>query len=348
MNARLLIAVVVLVCAAFAQRYVERRRVECNLTWADPKKKEALEVGFLALGGFRGILADVLWMKALRQQDSARYYELRLLTDMIQRLQPTATHIYAFQAYNMSYNLARKAESCEDKWYWIRSGITTLEKGLARNQRNYQLWFELGFQYFNRLSDQQLGPCVYLRQAELPRFDDLSEEQRLAVFSNPDNWEKGRARPQEHFRFAAYYFWRALQTGTDPRPIIRERVYGLCLDHLGHWASSKPAGQRVNWDDWGSEDWWVEIRKRNHARGMDWDESVPNNLRFCLYEQMRFFVSKADESARKNDNTEAEIQRQKAQSAYVRLLTYFPEEKRSFEEILAWYHRELAKRARIQ
>src|SRR5262249_50667664 len=133
----LLIGIAALALSLFAQRFVERRRVESNLVWTDPENKQTLEAGMMALGGFRGILADVLWVRAISQQESGRYYELKLICDTIQQLQPTFTNIHAYQARNMAYNLAARTETCEDKWYWIRSGLETLERGLERNKRNY-------------------------------------------------------------------------------------------------------------------------------------------------------------------------------------------------------------------
>jgi hypothetical protein len=55
----LLIALAALLCAGALQRHNERRRIAAKLTFSNPDK-DALEVGLLALGGFRGIVADAL------------------------------------------------------------------------------------------------------------------------------------------------------------------------------------------------------------------------------------------------------------------------------------------------
>jgi len=340
-KAWLVVGISALLLSAVVQRYVEKRRVQANLTWSEPDK-DVLEVGFLTLGGFRGILADMLWIRAQAHQNSSRYYELKLLCDLILKLQPTFTQVHAFQAYNMSYNLALKAEGCDDKWYWMRSGLTTLEKGLERNQRNYLLWFELGYQYFDRLGDIKLGHCLPLRTRELPNIDELSEPERMAVFLDP-KWMERRgqmkpARNDEHLRWASYFFWKAMETQTDPTPLRTERMYGQCIERLGHWwPSSKPKGERVHWDDWGAEDWWVEVRDRNRKRGLSHDDSVPTNLKFCIYQQMDYFEEESDRKRAQGDLVAAKAMHDTAVAAYERFRVFFSEERKSMPELLQMY-----------
>jgi hypothetical protein len=342
----LAVAVLALALSGVAQRYVEERRVAANLTWSDPEK-HALEVGFLALGGFRGILADMLWIRAIRHQEAGRYYELKLLCDMILKLQPTFTQVHAFQAYNMSYNLAYKAEGPEDKWYWIRSGLMTLERGLERNYRNYSLWFELGFQYFDRFGESKAADTRELMQRELPNLDDLTEDERRAVFLHEEARKARWARehitprppaPNEYLRYAAYYFWQAMQTNTDPTPLRTERVYGACIERLGYWHSKeKDPAKRTHWDDWGAEDWWVELRRRNEARGMPYEDTVPNHLKFCLYQQMDYYTRRAETERAAGKTAAAAELNAKALAAHEHFVQYFPNDNQTLEELLQRY-----------
>ncbi|HEY3319340.1 MAG TPA: hypothetical protein VGP72_02550 [Planctomycetota bacterium] len=317
----LCVGLVALILSGIVQQRVEARRKEASLTWAQ-SEKGALEVSFLALGGFRGILADILWVRATRLQDAGRYYELKLLCDMILKLQPTFTQVHAFQAYNLSYNLAYRAETAEDKWYWIKSGLATLEKGLERNYRNYSLWFELGYQYFDRLGDIKVGNCKELVKKELPAIEDLTDDQRRTVFSGERAW-KGSERADENLRYAAYYFWKSIETNTDPVPLRSERQFGQCIEHLGHWRAKKPAAECRNWDDWGSEEWWVEVIRRNvHDRGITDEFSVPTNLKFCLYEQMVFHLDKAERLKKEGKLEDAAASVKNAVEAYNRFEHY--------------------------
>lgn len=329
----LLVALAALVLSAVAQRYVERRRVDERLTLTDPTSKAALESGFLALGGFRGLLADVLWVRAIRLQDNAHLYELRLLCDMIQELQPSFTQVHAFLAFNMSYNLAYHTTTPEDRWYWITSGLATLEKGLERNKLNYRLWFELAMQYADRLGENKIGNCRKIRDAELPNIDEIPEEQRTTVFSNR-NWASGRARKDEHLRWAAYYFYRATKASGDPMPLMSERAYGHCLERLGWFhsrAGTAPATRK--WNDWGAEDWWLEILRRNEARGYDWDRTIRDNLRWAMHQQMEFYTRRAEQLAQRDPQAAAAASAS-AQNSEQRYRSYFPRDQRAREELL--------------
>jgi hypothetical protein len=335
----LLVAVAALVLAGLVQRHVERRRVEENLTWTTPENKTPLETAFLALGGFRGLVVDVLWLRAIRLQDQSNYYELNLLADLIQQLQPSFPHIHAYLGWNLSYNLANKSHSAEDKWYWIRSGLTTLEKGLERNKRNYLLWFELGLSYADRLGDIKIGSCIELRQKDLCNIDELNEDQRAAVFLKNCH-TPSPARPDEHIRWAAYYFFKATQAFGDPLPVRSEREFGNCLDRLGHWASKvKDPVMRKTWEDWGAEDWWAQLRTK-HREEPFLMPSLDHGLRWCMIRQMNYFDQEASR-LKASDPAKAASFAAKLKATVDRLKGYFPGEQRSCEKILADFRNEV-------
>ena len=347
--AAIAIGIVALIAGGVVQRYVEERRIESKLSWMNSEDKDSLEVGFLALGGFRGLLADVLWFKAATQQDSSHYYELKLLCDLIQKLQPTFTHVHAFQAYNMSYNISVHAENCEDKWYWIRSGLATLEKGLERTRQNYNLWFELGYQYFDRLGDTKMENCKDIRDRELPNIDELSEAQIESVFSKPKDWVSGHARADENYRFAAYYFWKSIETQTEKNPLRTERIYGQCLEHLGKWyaVGNRPVSEWKKWSDGGTEPWYAELIRRNKARQMEWDQTVPELLRGCMYQQIYTYSKHASDATKFGNFLAAAEEQHKADDALKRLREYLPEEKLSMPEIVKNYGEMLEKQRRF-
>ncbi len=342
----LLIAITALTASVIVQRYVERRRVEANMVWTDPGSKQTLEAGFLALGGFRGILADVLWVRAIAQQDAGRYYELKLICDMIQDLQPTFTNIHGFQAHNMAYNLAAKAEACEDKWYWIRSGVEVLEKGLERNRRNYALWNELGFTYMDRLGDTKMidsvsgQDCTPVMFNDLPAIDDLTEYQRERVFTHPELWKNvqtHRARRDESWRYAAYYFYKSLETKNDPSPLIIERIYGNCLVSLGHYRSKAVPAEQRKWDDWGAEEWWVEVLKRNAERGNTRDRTIRQNLQKTMLAEVGFCDERLTVAINANLAENVAKYQQEMKDDYARYQGYFPEDKSKLSELVQMY-----------
>ena len=87
-------AVALAAAGALNLRLFERRATE-HLTQAPPTQNMPPAVAFttVALGGFRGILADILWMRAGSLQDDGRYFELVQLSDWITKLQPRSPPI---------------------------------------------------------------------------------------------------------------------------------------------------------------------------------------------------------------------------------------------------------------
>ena len=88
----------------------------------------------VALGGFRGLIANALWIRAIRLQDEGRYFEMVTLSDWITKLQPDNSVVWAMQAWNMTYNISVQFESYSDRWLWVRSGMELLrDEGLRYN-----------------------------------------------------------------------------------------------------------------------------------------------------------------------------------------------------------------------
>ena len=52
----------------------------------------------VALGGFRGLIADVLWLRATRMQEEGKYFEIVQLSDWITKLEPRFTPVWSFHA----------------------------------------------------------------------------------------------------------------------------------------------------------------------------------------------------------------------------------------------------------
>jgi hypothetical protein len=88
----------------------------------------------VVLGGFRGILADVLWLRATHLQDEGQYVELVQLSDWITKLEPRSTDIWQYHAWNMAYNVSVMMADPEDRWRWVWNGILLLrDQGLRYN-----------------------------------------------------------------------------------------------------------------------------------------------------------------------------------------------------------------------
>ena len=131
----------------------------------------------VALGGFRGVVADLLWLRAQRLQEAGRYVELVPLAEGIAALEPDNGEVWAYQAWNLSFNVCAMMRRPEDRWRWVRAGIELLQsRGMAYNAgarpRRELSWFFL----FKLGSDVDFAAGHY--RAEWAR--------ELAPFLGPD------------------------------------------------------------------------------------------------------------------------------------------------------------------
>ncbi|HKQ40757.1 MAG TPA: hypothetical protein VJ063_22000 [Verrucomicrobiae bacterium] len=100
----------------------------------------------VALGGFRGIIASVLWIRANELQNDGKFFEMAQLADWITKLQPTFTQVWIIHAWNMAFNISIKFSDPADRWRWVERGIELLrDSGLRYNPTASLMYRELGW-----------------------------------------------------------------------------------------------------------------------------------------------------------------------------------------------------------
>ena len=106
----------------------------------------------VGLGGFRGVMVDVLWTRATRLQDENKYFELTQLADWISKLEPRVPEVWSFHAWNQAYNISVLFNTPEERWNWVRNGINLLrDEGLRYNPNSAKLHWELGWLYQHKM-----------------------------------------------------------------------------------------------------------------------------------------------------------------------------------------------------
>ncbi|MCB1282299.1 MAG: hypothetical protein KDB18_12335, partial [Salinibacterium sp.] len=58
-----------------------------------------------ALGAFRGLAVDILWIKVDYMKSKGLYYEVMADAEKITKLQPRFPAVWSFQGHNMAYNI---------------------------------------------------------------------------------------------------------------------------------------------------------------------------------------------------------------------------------------------------
>src|ERR1700728_2505905 len=122
-----LVAVTVLLFCVSSQmqNWLNKDREELGLPRLPPLKNAPPLLAFttVALGGFRGLIANALWMRANDLQQDDKVYEMVQLADWITALEPHFTQVWTMQAWNMAYNISVKFKDPEDRWHWLERGI---------------------------------------------------------------------------------------------------------------------------------------------------------------------------------------------------------------------------------
>src|SRR5439155_8291698 len=106
----------------------------------------------VALGGFRGLIANALWIRATDLQDEDKFFEMVQLADWITKLQPHFVTVWVHQAWNMAYNISVKFSNPYDRWLWVQRGIELLrDEGLRYNRQEPLIYRELAWYFQHKI-----------------------------------------------------------------------------------------------------------------------------------------------------------------------------------------------------
>jgi len=118
-----------LIAAGMQLDPINRRRQDMGLIIDTPENiPPSLAFATIATGAFRGLVVDVLWMRADKLKDEGQFFDARQLAEWITILQPRFASVWEFQAWNMAYNIsvAIPATQPDQRWRWVRNGYELL------------------------------------------------------------------------------------------------------------------------------------------------------------------------------------------------------------------------------
>ncbi|MEA2011616.1 MAG: hypothetical protein U9O87_00815 [Verrucomicrobiota bacterium] len=105
-----------------------------------------------AVGPLRGIIVDFLWWRAIDLQDKGEFFEAIQLADWITKLQPQFESIWAYQGWNLAYNVAYEFPEKEDRWKWIMSGLQLMrDEGLTYNPDSSAIKNEISRIFYDKI-----------------------------------------------------------------------------------------------------------------------------------------------------------------------------------------------------
>lgn len=152
------------------------------------------------LGGFSGLLADILWLRCSYLKDAGEYFELVPLANFITSLQPHSVDAWAFHAWNMAYNVSVMMPRPEDKWRWVKNGIELLrDRGIQFNYSDVRLYWELGSIYQFKIGDTFDPICKYYRIALAKEISEILDKMPVS-YEYIDKSDKIKSLLQEKYK----------------------------------------------------------------------------------------------------------------------------------------------------
>ncbi len=155
---------------------LHRLRREHGLAHAEPLENAPPLVVFstVALGGFSGLIADMLWVRAAQLQMDGQYFELVQLADWITKLQPRFPEGWVYHAWNLAYNISVMFDRPEDRWRWVRHGVELLrDGGLRYNPADPNLHRELGWLFQHKIGSTTDQAHMFYKYAWAQEMDRL-------------------------------------------------------------------------------------------------------------------------------------------------------------------------------
>jgi len=168
-----LLLVGILLMIVPAQEAVHRSRPQLF----DPNRKvkpvSTISIGptpaiIAALGGFRPVAADMLWLKLERLWDGGDWSKLPALLETVTQLDPYFLLAWQVYGWHCAYNLHAESETMVDKRYWLAKGIEVLERGVEANPNTWEILFELGWTLFDRAHENWRAAEYFWKADQFP------------------------------------------------------------------------------------------------------------------------------------------------------------------------------------
>jgi len=188
-----------LALSGMMQRRLNHDRIGMGITRGEPLGNTAppvLVFTTVALGGFRGLIANALWVRAADLQEQDKYFEKVQLADWITKLQPHFTTVWVHQAWDMAYNISIKFSDPRDRWQWVQRGIELLrDEALKYNPDEPLIYRELGWIFQHKIGQDLDDAHKYFKSEWAREMDQVMAGTNYQTLIHPQTEdEKERAR----------------------------------------------------------------------------------------------------------------------------------------------------------
>lgn len=144
----IVLAVSLFIAAGMQLDFINSQRQEMKLIINEPLENAPPSLAFatVAMGAFRGLLVDFLWLRADNLKDKGEFFDAEQIAEWITILQPRFAMVWQFHAWNMAYNIsaAIPATQPQERWRWVKNGYELIrDKGIPLNPKSILLYQEL-------------------------------------------------------------------------------------------------------------------------------------------------------------------------------------------------------------
>ena len=184
------ITVLALAGAAMLAPAVQQQRRDLRLVY-DVQGREETPVDSMlaraALGSFRGIAVNALWYHAEQQKQAGRLFDANDTAQLITTLQPRFPQVWAFNAWNMAYNISVLTHTPAERWDWVQKGIHLLrDEGIPANPTSVRLYRELSWIFFHKVGQWTDDMHWYYKQ-------QVAQEWQLLLGTPPRGYQDAQA-----------------------------------------------------------------------------------------------------------------------------------------------------------
>jgi len=194
----IIIAAALLIFAGMRLDYINSQRQQMKLISNEPLENAPPSLAFatVAMGAFRGLVVDILWLRADRLKEEEQFFDAKQIAEWITVLQPRFASVWEFHAWNMAYNIsvAIPATQPEERWRWVRNGYELIrDKGIVLNPKSMGLYRELARIFQDKIGSVRDEAHKYyklqLAMAMEPLLGPADNEYFKDLAEAPVDWE---------------------------------------------------------------------------------------------------------------------------------------------------------------
>ncbi|MFI4913170.1 MAG: hypothetical protein ACIAQZ_16040 [Sedimentisphaeraceae bacterium JB056] len=178
---------------------INAARKELKLVSNEPLENAppALAFATVAMGAFRGLVVDILWMRADKLKEEGQFFDAKQLAEWITVLQPRFAAVWDFQAWNMAYNISVAMPNTQpaERWKWVQNGYELLrDKGIVQNPNSIILYRSLAWIFQHKIGgvtdDNHKYYKLQIALAVNPLVEPLTNEHFDQLAASPKTFEE--------------------------------------------------------------------------------------------------------------------------------------------------------------